>query len=179
MAAATLVATAFGIIIIIVTAYVLAGGTLLTSEVVINAQKDMTDLQVKMLGTSMRVVVNTTDGSYYTTDGEYLYLEIFNNGREPIRDFKHMDVYLPDSTTGCSLYSYVEANPPSIGNWTKNGVIMRVVNGEYKTEAIYRNQWDPGEILRIKVNYQGSPEYFKIVTSNGVSMMWQSSDLSP
>jgi len=55
MAAACLVATAFGIIIIIITAYVLAGSTLATSEIVTTAQKDMTDLQIKMLGTSLEI----------------------------------------------------------------------------------------------------------------------------
>jgi len=42
MAAASLVATAFGIIIILVTAYMLAGSTLAMTEVVTTAQKDMT-----------------------------------------------------------------------------------------------------------------------------------------
>ena len=174
MAAATLVATAFGIIIIIVTAYVLAGGTLLTSEVVINAQKDTTDLQMKILGTSMKVVPNISDGSsYYFKDVDgYLYFYIENDGREPIRDFEHIDIYLPDSTPGFSLYMYEESSAPSSGNWTKHQ-IKRIIGEGYFDENHFINQWDPSEILIIKVNSQIDPNYIKIVSDNGVSAEWQ------
>ncbi|OPY43787.1 MAG: hypothetical protein A4E42_01226 [Methanoregulaceae archaeon PtaU1.Bin222] len=157
MAAATLVATAFGIIIIIVTAYVLAGGTLLTSEVVINAQKDTTDLQVKMLGTSMTVLSHTSGGSP-------LYIELQNTGREPIRDFQYIDVYLHDPINGWSLFPY--KNTTADGYWTK----IIITDGDHLTEKIYPNQWDPDEILNISVSYSTiTPDYYKIVTGNGVT----------
>jgi flagellar protein FlaF len=153
MAAATLVATAFGIIIIIVTAYVLAGGTLLTSEVVINAQKDMTDLQVKMLGTSITVQSNSTDGSYF-------YIQVLNDGREPIRDFEHIDVFIYASG-GWSRYTYQNTTPPFANHWAQQGLIS--------PHSVYPNQWDPGESLNMSVSYGSTPDYFKIVTANGVS----------
>jgi len=157
MAAASLVATAFGIVIIIITAYVLAGGTLLTSEVVTTAQKDMTDLQVKMLGTSMEVLSNTSGTSP-------VYFEIQNIGREPIRDFEYIDVYLHDTTTGWSLFTY--RNTTTDGHWTN----IIITDGNHLTEKVYPNQWDPGEILNISVSYSGiTPDYFKIVTGNGVA----------
>ena len=162
MAAATLVATAFGIIIIIVTAYVLAGGTLLTSEVVINAQKDMTDLQVKMLGTSMRVISNYTDDTFF-------YIQILNDGREPIRDFDYFEVYLPHPTEGWSRYTYIPTGTPSNGEWTKENNFIRIVNGEFVMESVYPKQWDPGEIMNMTIGYPGIPVYYKIVTSNGVT----------
>lgn len=162
MAAASLVATAFGIIIIIVTAYVLAGGTLLTSEVVMNAQKDMTELQEKMLGTSMRVISNRTDGSYF-------YIQVLNDGREPIRDFEHIDVYLAHSTDGWSRYTYVSSGTPSSGEWTKESDFIRIIEGEFVKESIYPKQWDPGEITNMTIGYPGIPEGYKIVTANGVS----------
>jgi len=157
MAAATLVATAFGIIIIIVTAYVLAGGTLLTSEVVINAQKDMTDLQVKMLGTSMTALSSTSGSSP-------MYIELQNTGREPIRDFQYVDVYLHDPNNGWSLFPY--KNTLSDGYWTE----VTITDGDHLKEKIYPNQWDPGEIMNISVSYSTiTPDYYKIVTANGVS----------
>jgi len=173
MAAATLVATAFGIILIIVTAYVLAGGTLLTSEVVMNAQKDMTNLQTKMLGTSMEVTPNISDGSFYYKDVDgYLYFFIENDGREPIRDFEHIDIYLPDAVTGFSLYSYEDSSTPSSGNWTKHQ-IKRIIGEGYFEENLFINQWDPSEILIIKVNSPVDPNYIKIVSDNGVTAEWQ------
>lgn len=151
MAAATLVATAFGIIIIIITAYVLAGGTLLTSEVAMNAQKDMTDLQVKMLGTSMKVLSNTTDGSFF-------YIQILNDGREPIRDFEHVDVFLFASGSW-SRFSYQNTTPPMGSHWA---------NVSISPDVVYPNQWDPGETLNMSVSSSATPDYFKIVTANGV-----------
>lgn len=153
MAAATLVATAFGIIIIIVTAYVLAGGTLLTSEVVINAQKDMTDLQVKVLGTSMNVLSNTTDGSYF-------YIQVLNDGREPIRDYEHTDIFLFSSSSGWFRFTYQNTTPPMADHWAKESI---------SPDIVYPNQWDPGETLNISVSYSAIPDYYKIVTANGVS----------
>lgn len=151
MAAATLVATAFGIIIIIITAYVLAGGTLLTSEVVINAQKDMTDLQVKMLGTSMKVLSNTTDGSFF-------YIQVLNDGRETIRDFEHLDVFF-FASGNWSRFSYQNTTPPGGSHWAKESI---------SPDVVYPNQWDPGETLNMSVSYGGTPDYYKIVTANGV-----------
>ena len=153
MAAATLVATAFGIIVIIVTAYVLAGGTLLTSEVVTSAQKDMTDIQVKMLGTSFSVVSTTSDGAY-------CYIQILNNGREPIRDLEYIDVFFFESTNGWSRLSFQDTNPPSGNHWAKNHLSPDTINP---------NQWDPGETLNISFPYAGTPNAFKIVTANGIS----------
>ncbi|MCQ8893854.1 MAG: hypothetical protein NQU46_04405 [Methanolinea sp.] len=156
MAAASLVATAFGIVIIIITAYVLAGSTLVTSEVVSTAQKDMTDLQLKMLGTSMEVVANSSGGSPLT-------IEILNTGREPIRNFGYIDVYLYDSSSGWFLFTY--RSEPAEGHWTD----VSITDGDYTEEKIYRNQWDPGEILNMSVSYSGiTPERFKIVTGNGI-----------
>lgn len=153
MAAATLVATAFGIIIIIVTAYVLAGGTLVTSEVVTTAQKDMTDLQVKMLGTSMEVLSNHTDGSYF-------YILVLNDGREPIRDLDYVDIFTYDTPGGWSRYTYQATSPPGSQHWARESITPDIV---------YPNQWDPGETLNISVAYAGTPGYFKIVTGNGVA----------
>lgn len=154
MAAASLVATAFGIIIIIVTAYLLAGGALVTSEVITTAQKDLTDLQVKMLGTSMKVISSSSYGST-------VYIEILNDGREPIRDFPHLDVFLYDRDSDWSRYSYQTSSPPAIGYWAKESITP---------DNVYPHQWDPGETLNMSVTYSSiTPSYFKIVTSNGIT----------
>lgn len=152
MAAASLVATAFGIIILIITAYVLAGSTLATSEVVSTAQKDMTEIQVKMLGTSMEI-------QYVTIDNTTATIQVLNNGREPIRDLKYMDIYLyDDSTRAWSLF-----NSWSL-SWTYT----------ITPDITYPGQWDPGELLTVRVSYSAAipgPEgikYTKIVTSNGI-----------
>jgi len=161
MAAASLVATAFGIIIILVTAYVLAGSTLATTEVVTTAQKDMTELQVKMLGTSIQYV-----NSSIASDG-IVYIEIENTGREPINGYNYMDVYLLSSERGPILYRY-KSNSDE-GWWDYSPPLGR----------INPSQWDPGEIINITVKYFGiTPVSFKVVTPNGISA-WHEIGTSP
>jgi len=155
MAAASLIATALGIVLILLTAYFLAGGALSAIAVVSDAQKDMTALQVKMLGTSMEINSSTIPNDSNVT------IQILNNGRESIRDFKYMEIYLYDSSQGWSFFSYsTPPPPPSTGHWTRESITP---------DNVYPNQWDPGELLTIIVSYSGiAPNYAKIVTSNGI-----------
>ncbi|MDI9633113.1 MAG: hypothetical protein QFX32_03545 [Methanolinea sp.] len=154
MAAASLVATAFGIIVIIVTAYVLAGSTLVTSEVVSTAQKDMTEIQLKMLGTSVQYVDSSLSPGT-------VYIELGNNGREPIRDYRYMDVFVSDEISR-EWFRFPYSDYPQVGSWSIE---------EIRDNLIYPNQWDPGETINISVRYAGiSPSYFKIVTPNGVAL---------
>jgi len=83
MGFASIVATAIGIILLIVTAYVLVSGVLVASETVVAAQKDMTAIQVEMLGTSLEITEATDDN-----------LTVTNTGSEPIRDFENLDIYI-------------------------------------------------------------------------------------
>ena len=154
MAAASLVATAFGIIIIIITAYVLAGGTLLTSEVVTTAQKDMTAVQVKMLGTSIRIE-NTS--VYQDGDTRVVIIFLDNTGNEPILDYSKIDVYVSFDDE-VVLYRYNIGN--SINSWNKENYGI-----------IYPSQWDPGEKIKINVFYslEKAPIHVKIVTNNGIT----------
>lgn len=155
MAAASLIATALGIVLLLLTAYFLAGGALSAIAVVSDAQKDMTALHVKMLGTSMEINSSTTPNDSNVT------IQILNNGRESIRDFKYMEIYLYDSSQGWSFFSL--STPPSsrsTGHWTIESITP---------DNVYRNQWDPGELLTITVSYSGiAPNYAKIVTGNGI-----------
>lgn len=151
MAAASLVATAFGIIIILVTAYVLAGSTLAMTEVVTTAQKDMTELQVKMLGTSLEI------GDPPLNITSPLSISLYNNGNEPIRDFEKMDVYLFFPERGPVIYRYPSSTDEG---W------------EYTlpSQSIYPSQWDPGETMNITITYYGSPPVeVQVTTPNGFS----------
>ncbi|MDH7510141.1 MAG: hypothetical protein QHH04_03755 [Methanolinea sp.] len=153
MAAASLVATAFGIIIILVTAYILAGSTLATSEVVSTAQKDMTDLQMRMLGTSLEI------GEPPANITSPLVLTLTNTGNEPIRDFEKMDVYLFFSGTGPVLYRY--SSGTGDGWW----------NDSRSLGDFYPTRWDPGETMTMTITYSepSTPREIQVTTANGVS----------
>jgi flagellar protein FlaF len=153
MAAASLVASALGIVLILVTAYVLVGGTVMTSETVVNAQKDMTALQVKMIGTSMDI----TDVS--TSNPRYITIE--NTGSEAIRDFEQIDVFLTFSGSAPTIYRYNAGG--GIGFWKKNDITP---------DFIHPQQWDPGEVLNMSVEYPveaGTLVSVQVITGNGAS----------
>ncbi|HOT03171.1 MAG TPA: hypothetical protein PK069_03225 [Methanolinea sp.] len=160
MAAASLIATALGIVLILLTAYFLAGGALSAIGVVSDAQRDTTIIRSKMLGTSVSVLGSSAGDSL-------LYVEILNDGREPIREMEGIDVYLNDPAIGWSIFTYSQA--PGTGHWS----LVRITAGDYSAEKIYTNQWDPGEILNMSISYSGiNPNYFKIVTANGVGALF-------
>jgi len=153
MAAASLVSTALGIIIILITAYVLAGSTLALTETVTTAQKDMTELQAKILGTSFRI---EDPPSNLTSP---LTISLYNTGNEPIADFENMDVYLLFAGKGPVLYKYRLTSDE--GWWDYVPPIG----------SVYPSQWDPGEKMTISITYFESslPEEIKVTTPNGIS----------
>jgi flagellar protein FlaF len=151
MAAASLVATALGIILLLVTGYVLVGGALTSSQVVMEAQKDMTAAQVEMLGTGMEITA-------VSFSSNPIYIQVTNTGNVPINDFEHMDVFLLSSGDVPARISYAGSGE---NTWQKVLIYP---------DLIHPNQWDPGEDLNISVTYTGStPRAVQITTANGVS----------
>ncbi len=152
MAAASLIATAFGIILLILTAYFLAGGALLTIETVSSAQKDMTDLQSKALGTAIEIdLANSTLSSP-------MYLSVKNSGNEPIKDLSKVDVYIFDAGAAPTLIRYSLSGKPD--TWKMEGLFP---------DLVYPGQWDPGERLNMTIFYSGSFSGIQVTTGNGIS----------
>jgi flagellar protein FlaF len=152
MAAASLVATALGIILLLVTGYVLVGGALTSSQVVMEAQKDMTAAQVEMLGTGMEITA-------VSPSSNPIYIQVTNSGNVPIIDFDHTDVFLLSSGNVPVRIRYNSAG----GDNTWQKVLIY-------PDLIHPNQWDPGEDLNMSVTYSGStPRAVQITTANGVS----------
>ena len=152
MAAASLVATALGIILLLVTGYVLVGGALTSSQVVMDAQKDMTAAQVEMMATGMEI-------TGVSSSVNPLYVQVRNIGNVPILDFEHTDLFLfpPDADPARIHYSSTGGG----NTWQRLSI---------EPDLIYPNQWDPGEELNISVSYTGTaPKAVKITTANGVS----------
>ena len=146
MAFASILASAIGIILLIVTAYVLVGGTLTTTQTVVNAQTDMTALHVKMIGTAIQI-----EYANISTPGR-LDLSILNSGTEPVMDLVHMDVLLksagnaPVLKTKDSGWTFVSISP----------------------DTVHPNQWDPGELMNITVVFSDpSPDWVQVTTPNG------------
>jgi flagellar protein FlaF len=129
MGFASIIATALGIILLIVTAYVLVSGVLVASETVVAAQKDMTAIQVKMLGTSLEITEATDNMTIVT-----------NTGSEPIRHFENMDLFIKDGS-GWDLYRYNMdwTADKTYVNPGKNVVITHSIKSPYEVKIVTPN----------------------------------------
>ena len=143
MSAGPLIASGIGVILLVATAYVLVGGTLATTEVMVEAQNSL----VVQQEIRMRTAITIQDA---TIEGQTLYVDLKNTGSEPIVDVAAIDVYI-----------YRDGTPHYTGDWT-------VV--DISPDDIHPGMLDPGETLTLAIRFEGnSPGYVQIVTGNGIS----------
>ena len=150
MATGTLIATAIALILLVVTAYALVGGTLSTAEVIAVAQSDVAKQQEIRLHTSISILDTHVEANTST-----LFMEVENAGSEVIGDFDHMDVYL---CSGGDPAFYPRGSGP--GTWS----IVSI-----SPDSIRPGMLDPGEVANLSVVYSGNPpEWVQVVTACGV-----------
>ncbi|KUG14222.1 hypothetical protein ASZ90_016140 [hydrocarbon metagenome] len=156
MAAASLVATAFGIILILITAYILAAGIIGLATSVAEAQKEVTALSIKTSGTSIEMMDHSGNNP--------LYLNITNTGSEQI-DYSNMDVYLKVADAPPEYYRY---KPDGSRGWKRSD--SDIIQNSINPDNINPGAWDPGETLNITVTADGSSYiHVLVVTPVGVS----------
>lgn len=167
MAVAEIIGAAVGVLLLVVVAYLLVGGTLSTAETVITAQKDITLLQETRLGTKIEI------SGVVIPQGNLMNFSISNNGTTSIKDLEHMDIMLYDSTIGYTTYKYVKniaippesLDPNSLADYTWTDVI-------YSNDNIHSRQLDPGTTMIVEVKLPSSaerPTNLQVVTGNGIS----------
>ncbi|MEI7434884.1 MAG: hypothetical protein WCJ93_11595 [Methanomicrobiales archaeon] len=147
MAFASIIGSAIGIILLIVTAYVLVGGVLTTTQIAMNAQADMTAVHMKMLGTAIAIDSNSVENS----TPNVIHLDMRNSGSEPI-DISTLNVFLK----------------------VQNKVPVLIPKGSVANTWIISpdsKQWRPTETLNMSVIYDSSdyPVTVQVTTGNGVS----------
>lgn len=150
MSAGPLVASGIGIFLLVVTAYVLIGGTLTTTEVMVEAQNNLITHQEARMRTAIAIQSTTI------TD-ETLYVEVKNTGSEPVIDITSIDVYLLEE----GVPAYIPYRD-GIAHWEKISITP---------DEIHPGTLDPGETLTLSVTYPGEtePTWVQVVTPNGVS----------
>jgi flagellar protein FlaF len=149
MAAASLVATAFGIILILITAYILAAGILGLATSVAEGQKEMTAMSIRAMGTSLDIVsVEFEDGEPPST-----YLITIENTGSEIFTYEHLDIYLKTRDATWEYFPYSESGP--------NGWVFNDTND--------KGAWTPGDIKSIRVNGGDSYSRVQVTTAVGVS----------
>lgn len=154
MAVAEIIGAAIGVMLLVIVAYILVGGTLTAGETVMNAQKDVT-LQNEG---RIRTMINVSEPKI---SGGMVTFNVTNEGNEVISDYTHMDVYTyNNSMLGYQHYRYDKFNIGTPGNWS----ITR-----FDSDYIHPTHLDPGEKMWCQAVYSGiDPIWLEVVTSNGV-----------
>lgn len=151
MSAGSLIASAVAIIMIVVAAYAVIGGTLVTAEVVASAQSDQFRQQEARLHTGIAIVGHTLD-----TGASTLYLDVENTGGEMILAFDAMTVFTLAGGSAPVYYPYGEGS----GTWSWVSI---------EPDTVHPHALDPGEVMNISVRYTGAaPEWAQVTTPNGV-----------
>ncbi len=152
MSAGPLVASGIGILLLVVTAYVLVGGTLATTEVMVEAQSNLAMYQEARMRTAIEIQ-NTT-----IVDNETLSVEVKNTGGEPVVDIPLIDVYISNG----SAPVYVPYGNEGGNYWSNMGI---------DPDHIHPGQLDPDETLTIRVTHEKDAQHtwVQVVTPNGVS----------
>ncbi|MDV2482342.1 flagellar protein FlaF [Methanoculleus sp. Wushi-C6] len=149
MSAGPLIATGIGVLLLVATTYVLVGGALTTTEVLVEAQSNLAVNQEVRMRTAIAVQSTWIDTGT-------LYVEVKNTGSEPIVDIRSMDVYL--YTDGTPAYTPFGSG---VNTWSKENITP---------DAVHPGELDPGETLTLAVGFEGeNPQYVQVVTGNGVS----------
>ena len=155
MAVAEIIGAAVGVLLLVIVAYLLVGGTLSMAETVTTAQKDLTSLQEARLRTSITV-------SDAANEAPYLNFTVKNTGNEIISDYSHMDVYSYDTSNGYIHYTYDKDNLGNKGNWS----IIK-----FEKDLIHPQELDPDDIMTVWATVPdtySSKTTVQVTTGNGV-----------
>ena len=146
MAFASIIASAIGILLLIITAYVLVGGVLTTTQIAMNAQSDMTAIHMQMLGTAITI--------YSAENSTPIVIQMRNTGSELI-DLSSINVFVKAPN---SVPVLIPRDSYDVNHWS--------VYPDTKA------QWRPTEIMNMTVTYDVTPPViFQITTGNGVSAL--------
>ena len=153
MGSASLIATAFALVLLIVTAYVVVGGILAATDIITMSQAQRFNLQESRMGTSIDIFE-------ITVSNETLSVIINNSGSEKISQFKYMDIYMIYSGSQPILVPYTES-PGTENTWSRSQITP---------DIIHPNELDPGESMTMTVTYTAGipPFWVKVATPNGV-----------
>lgn len=159
MAVAEIIGAAVGVLLLVVVAYLLVGGTLSTAETVATAQKDLSILNEAR----MRTCIGITDTD---SPGTFLNFSVTNTGSEPITDLSHMDVFSYDGTNYYLRYTYVKPTEDT-------NIPLTWTTKKFEYDTIHKGELDPGVKMWVKVNLPVGviPTNVQITTSNGVSAL--------
>jgi len=157
VAVSEIIGAAVGVLILIIVAYVVVGGTLTAAETVSNAQKDLTLRQEARMQTSLEI----TDKD---KNGPVINISVTNTGTEVIRDFSHMVIFTHTNGDAAGYRHLTYGDTCGIeGTWC-------IPDPGIVPDTIHPKELDPGEKMWIfAVSPAGTaPDWCQVTTGNGV-----------
>jgi flagellar protein FlaF len=153
MAGGIIIASAIGILLLLLVGYVIVGSTLTSYEIVASAQKDLTLMNEERLNTKM------TGSGKINRDNQKVEFEILNDGSKIISDFSHMDIFV-STNVAPSPARYTYGVDASTTTWKKM---------EIKDDFIHPGMLDPGETMKIQFTLlsDSASAYVTVVSGTG------------
>jgi len=151
MAGAIIIASAIGILLLVLVGYVLVGSSLASADSIASAQKDMTLLQEERLGTAIDIT-----HAHYQSSTSFEF-QIKNTGNQII-NYTTLNVIVTWGTNAPVFYNYRDGYS---GTWHRIGI---------NPDTIHPTYVDPGEVLDGRIYDIGGtkPNEFGVVTPEGI-----------
>ncbi|GAB7015959.1 hypothetical protein [Methanogenium cariaci] len=155
MGSANLITTAIALVLLIVTAYVIVGAIIATSEIVTMSQTERFSFQESRMHTSIDIFNITVSNETHVLD-----MIVNNSGNEKISQFKYVDIYIVNSDAQPILIPYTKT-PGTENTWNLSQITP---------DIIHPNELDPGESATMTITYAAgiTPVWIKVTTPNGV-----------
>lgn len=102
MGAGTIIASAIVIVLLIITGYVLIGGTLSTAQIVMAAQRAAAEKEGQRIHTRIEIINASTNETSSQT-----FVEVKNTGSEVVGDFHHMESVPPPGRNSLHVHEPV------------------------------------------------------------------------
>lgn len=170
MAGAIIIASAIGVLLLILAGYVLVSGTLISADSIASAQKDMAQEKDEQVNTAIQVSAQAVG---WTNPWHYLTFTVKNIGNAPINDFNRTDMFITviGSTWSYDMvrYSFNGSGAPG-NNFTRTWGYLTII-----PDKTHPSTLDPGETMTAEIDtidFPGGPNPYYIVnisTPNGIT----------
>jgi len=180
MAGAIIIASAIGVLLLVLCGYVLVSGTLASADSIGSAQKDMAQEKDEQVHTAIQISNYQADRDNREPDWHNLSFDLRNTGSEPIGDFYHTDMFFACAPTNEYTYTpfrysfngVVSGNTPGVNESRTWGYLT------ITPDTIHPYMLDPGETMTVRVDTflfrpGGNPAahdcYINVTTPNGAT----------
>lgn len=144
--ASSLITGAISLLLIIIAGYVVATGILMIAESTINTQSEMNFVYESIQQTIIGIWEDSSEGTV-------LDVKIVNNGSTTFNlNDENFEIYVGNKLTNITT------------RYSTSAFTITPIN-----DIVNKGFWDPYEVITIYTDLGYTPNWFKIVTPNGVS----------